>query len=187
MERADVVIVGAGVVGLAAAWRLAERGADVVVLERFHLAHDRGSSHGATRIFRFAYDDPTYVDLARRALPLWRALEDKADGELVHMTGGLDIGDDAYLEATARALTDSGAAVEQLGPDALRDRFIWLDAGDRRALYSPDTGVIAAADAVAAFARAARDAGARIMELTPCDGINAGTDRVEVDAPGEPI
>jgi len=47
MRKADVVVVGAGVMGSATAWRLAARGHDVVLLEQFDLCHDRGSSHGA--------------------------------------------------------------------------------------------------------------------------------------------
>jgi sarcosine oxidase len=95
MDRVDVAVVGAGIVGLSAAWRLAEAGQDVVVLERFDLGHNRGSSHGATRIFRFAYDDPVYVRLAQEALPLWRELESTAGRSLLHITGGIDVGDPA--------------------------------------------------------------------------------------------
>ena len=53
-----VAVVGAGVMGCASAWALSERGADVTVYEQFGLDHDRGSSHGRTRIFRIAYPEP---------------------------------------------------------------------------------------------------------------------------------
>ncbi|HEY2985262.1 MAG TPA: FAD-dependent oxidoreductase, partial [Jatrophihabitantaceae bacterium] len=75
LVQADVVVVGGGVMGSAAAWRLAARGADTVLLERFEPGHVRGASHGASRIFRFAYPDPFYVELAVRALPHWRDVE----------------------------------------------------------------------------------------------------------------
>jgi len=92
MEEIDVAVVGAGVVGLSAAWRLALTGRSVVVFDRFPLGHDRGSSHGPTRIFRFAYDDPVYVRLAQRALPLWRDLEAATGEQVLSITGGSDIG-----------------------------------------------------------------------------------------------
>jgi glycine/D-amino acid oxidase-like deaminating enzyme len=66
--RERVVVIGAGVAGSAAAWRLAERGADVVLVDRFGVGHDRGASHGSSRIFRHAYSNVHYVRLAARAL-----------------------------------------------------------------------------------------------------------------------
>src|SRR5436190_23373329 len=62
----DVVILGAGAMGSATAWWLARRGVDTVLLEQFGPGHARGSSHGASRIFRLAYDDPVYVRMAQR-------------------------------------------------------------------------------------------------------------------------
>lgn len=56
-----VAVVGGGVMGAAAAWQLQRRGIDVVLHERFGPGHVRGSSHGGSRIFRFAYDDPEHV------------------------------------------------------------------------------------------------------------------------------
>ena len=50
--RAEVVVIGAGIVGAAAARSLAEQGRDVLLLERYPRGHEHGSSHGATRIFR---------------------------------------------------------------------------------------------------------------------------------------
>src|SRR5258708_18341326 len=116
MERVDVVIIGAGVVGLSAAWRLAEAGQDVVVLEQFNLGHDRGSSHGPTRIFRFAYDDPVYVRLAQHALPLWRELESATGTDLLRITRGIDVGDPSYLESCDGALLSCVARAERIGP-----------------------------------------------------------------------
>src|SRR5438045_3164566 len=113
MEEIDVAIVGAGIVGLSAAWRLALAGRTVAVFERFPLGHDRGSSHGATRIFRFAYDDPIYVRLAQRALPLWRELEDHAGERLLEITGGFDVGDGEYLHGCETALRSCGARAER--------------------------------------------------------------------------
>ncbi|HEY5012816.1 MAG TPA: FAD-dependent oxidoreductase, partial [Acidimicrobiia bacterium] len=60
--------------GSAAAWRIASRGRSVLVLEQFDRGHARGSSHGGSRIFRYAYPDAEYVAFARRARPLWAEL-----------------------------------------------------------------------------------------------------------------
>ena len=81
--RADLIVVGAGLAGSAAAWAAAERGMDVVVLEAFQPGHRNGSSHGSARIFRRAYPDPLYVRLTGRAGILWRQLEDEAGETLL--------------------------------------------------------------------------------------------------------
>ena len=90
--RADLIIVGAGLAGSAAAWAASARGLDVVVLEAFGPGHRNGSSHGSARIFRRAYPDPLYVRLTGTAGELWRQLEDQAGETLLTLTGGLDFG-----------------------------------------------------------------------------------------------
>ena len=72
----DVVVVGLGAMGSAAVYALARRGLRVVGIERFEPGHDRGSSHGATRIIRLSYfEHPSYVPLVRRSYALWREIE----------------------------------------------------------------------------------------------------------------
>ena len=76
MADFDVVVCGLGATGSAALFHLARRGVRVLGLERFAPGHDRGSSHGSTRIFRLGYfEHPSYVPLVRRADTLWRELE----------------------------------------------------------------------------------------------------------------
>src|ERR1700746_2512081 len=64
----DVIVVGLGGMGSAAAYHLAARGRRVLGLERHEPAHDKGSSHGGSRIIRQAYfEDPGYVARGQRA------------------------------------------------------------------------------------------------------------------------
>src|SRR6201991_4223738 len=88
-EQADVVIIGAGLAGSAAARALAGRGRSVVLLEAFQPGHRRGSSHGTARIFRRAYPDPFYVRLTGQAQVLWHQLADEAGEEVGGNTGGV--------------------------------------------------------------------------------------------------
>ncbi len=69
-RAADLVVVGAGLMGSAAAWAATRRGLSTVLLEQFALGHDRGSSHGSARIVRRAYPDPFYLRLEGRAMEL---------------------------------------------------------------------------------------------------------------------
>lgn len=79
--------------GSAVACHLARRGLSVLALERHAIAHDRGSSHGLTRIIRLAYfEHPSYVPLLHRAFALWRELEAETGERLLHVTGAIDAG-----------------------------------------------------------------------------------------------
>src|SRR5439155_27347444 len=112
VERAEVVVVGLGAMGSAAARALGRRGVETVALERFRVGHARGSSHGPTRIFRLSYPEPDYVRMAVRSLDLWRELEHDADETLLVPTGGLDAGPAA--QDCGRALIHAGVGHEWL-------------------------------------------------------------------------
>src|SRR5438270_8244590 len=91
--QADVAVVGVGAMGSMALWRLAARGARVVGLERFEPGHDKGSSHGESRIIRTAYyEGPQYVPLVQESFTLWRQLERESGTSLLTTTGALMIG-----------------------------------------------------------------------------------------------
>src|SRR5947209_17532781 len=93
MEPFDVIVCGLGVMGSATVHQLARRGQRVLGLERHALGHDRGSSHGGTRIFRLGYfEHPSYVPLLRRAHVLWRELESAFGKPLLHTSGIAEIG-----------------------------------------------------------------------------------------------
>jgi sarcosine oxidase len=139
-REAEVAVVGAGVMGLAAARALGRAGRRVVVLEQFQNGHARGSSHGTSRIFRLAYEDPEYVDLARAALPLWRELEDEAGEPLLDTTGSLDVGGD--LESFSEALSAAGVDAEMLDAAELRRRFPQLRLHEDQGLFHAEGGVL---------------------------------------------
>src|ERR1700675_2950894 len=89
----DVIVVGIGGMGSAAAWHLARRGQRVLGLERFDIPHAMGSSHGVTRIIRLPYyEDQRYVPLLLRAYELWREIETQAGEQLLVTTGSIDAG-----------------------------------------------------------------------------------------------
>ena len=88
-----VAVVGAGVMGCATAWALRERGVDVTVHEQFALDHDRGSSHGRTRIFRIAYPDPYWIRFAQEAYAGWREL----DPDLLGLYGLVELAPDPAI------------------------------------------------------------------------------------------
>jgi sarcosine oxidase len=102
----EAIVLGLGAMGSAALFHLARRGRRVLGLERFDIPHDRGSSHGITRIIRLAYyEHPSYVPLLRRAYELWHDLEAVAGLTLLHTTGSIDAGPptSAVVEGSRRS------------------------------------------------------------------------------------
>ena len=92
-QRYDAIVIGLGGMGSATLFELAKRGKRVLGIEQYDIAHDKGSSHGVTRIIRLAYHEhPSYVPLMRRAYELWRDLEATADEQILHITGSIDAG-----------------------------------------------------------------------------------------------
>lgn len=168
---ADVIIAGAGGMGTAAAYHLATRGLRVLVLERFGLAHDRGSSHGLTRIIRLAYfEHPSYVPLLRRAFELWRSLEAEVGERLLHVTGALDVGAPGgeVFEGSRRSCIEHELPHDILTGAELRRRFpAWRIDDQAAAVFQPDGGFLTPERCVLAHAAGARKAGAVVHEDEP--------------------
>ena len=176
----DVVVVGAGVMGLASAWALVRQGRDVTVLEQFEVGHPYGSSHGASRIFRFAYDEPEWVALAQEALPLWRELEQESGMELLSLTGQLDARRDS---TPLRAALDACSAEhELLTPAEVAERFGIQLAGE--VVLELHGGIVRADRALAAFSRGISvETGARVLALRAGDdGVTLETSKGTVEA-----
>jgi sarcosine oxidase len=144
-----VAVVGAGVMGCASAWALRERGAEVTVHEQFGLDHDRGSSHGRTRIFRLAYPEAYWVRFAQDAYAGWLEL----DPDLLGLYGLIELIADPAL-TSARALDECGVPYRLLDRDEVRIHGAVLPPG-WTALHVPDAGVVFADRARHAFLEAA--------------------------------
>ena len=175
----DVVVVGGGVTGVAALRALALAGLDAVLVEQFALGHDRGSSHGKSRIFRLAYPEPRYVRLAQRAREGWRALEAEAGEELIAHTGSLDIG--ATALDVAAALAECGAPYEVLDGRTAAARWPISFDPDEPALFQPDGGMMRADRAIAALLEGALASGAEALEHNTVTGLDERADGVMLE------
>lgn len=180
----DVIIVGAGAVGSAAAYHAAKAGARVLLLEQFEIDHGRGSSHGASRIIRYAYDHPAYIALAKAAFPAWKALEQEAGEALYVQTGGVDFSrrGEPVFENMLRCLTEAGIPFELLNSTQARARFpqFHLD-DDMVMLYQPDAGALRASRCVLAHVRLACQHGATVSENTTVQRLSVSDTGVRVE------
>jgi sarcosine oxidase len=163
--------------GAATARALAGRGAQVLLAEQFGVGHERGSSHGTSRIFRFSYHDELYVRMAMEALPLWRQLEAESGQELLTVTGGLDRGE--HIVAHAAALEACGVEYEVLDGEGATRRFpgLLLPVGEP-VLYQRDAGYLAADEALNALVDSAVKAGAEVREEARVQSIEPTSDGV---------
>lgn len=166
MPSADVIVLGVGGMGASACAALAARGARVVGLDRFPPAHDRGSSHGATRLIRQAYfEHPDYVPLLLDAYRLWEGLEAESGQRLLMRSGLLLAGrPDSEAVAGARLAARLHALpLETLPPPEAGRRFPSIRlADDEIALFEPAAGYLLVEACVRAFAASASRHGARL-------------------------
>jgi sarcosine oxidase len=180
----DVIVVGLGALGSAAAWALARARVSVLGLEQFELGHARGASHDHARIIRRSYHTPGYVRLAGLAYRAWAQLEAEAGERLLLRTGGLD-------------LFPAGAAIRP-GPyraslEACGVPYQWLDAAevmrrwpafrldaDVHGLWQADGGIVPAARGAQLMRRLATRHGATLLANTPVTAVRDRGGSVEV-------
>lgn len=156
----DVIVVGLGIMGASALSTLARAGANVLGLDQFAPPHDRGSSHGETRLLRVAYaEGPAYVPMAQRSIELWRGLEKRTGENLFEQTGVAYFGDPnaQWLIGLQESARRYSIALEQAQAPQIDVPKDWLK------IFEPDAGFLRAEHSVAAFLKDARRHGAKVI------------------------
>ncbi len=142
----DAIVAGLGGMGSAAAYQLAGRGRRVLGLEQYTPAHDRGSSHGQSRMIRQAYfEDPSYVPLLLRAYELWEQLERETGADLMALGGGLMIGPpESHIFTGSKATADEyGLPYQVLDAAELKRRYpVFEPMEDTVALFEEKAGIV---------------------------------------------
>ncbi|RSM47296.1 FAD-dependent oxidoreductase [Amycolatopsis balhimycina DSM 5908] len=182
----ELAVIGLGSVGSMALWQAARRSGtgagEVVGFEARTPGHTRSAVGGDTRLFRMTYrGGPRYAPLLERANLLWPELEAEAGQEILNRCGGLSIGarDGEYLPQLLASATADGTPFEFLDHDELAARYPQHRLRpDDCALFDPRAGFLRTDRAVLAATRAAREAGAEVLEDTAVDEIHEEPDSV---------
>jgi sarcosine oxidase len=180
----DVIVLGVGGMGSAACFELARRGRRVLGLEQFPLAHDRGSSHGHTRIIRTAYaEGPAYVPLARRAFERWYELEQLTGKHLLTECPCLNAGPPGseHVTGVRASVREHALAAEELTAAEIGRRFpAFRFPADYTGVLERAAGALYVEECVRAHAAAARSLGADLRAEEPVRAWRADGTGVEV-------
>jgi sarcosine oxidase len=185
---ADVIVAGLGGMGSAAAYQLAGRGKRVLGLEKHSPAHDKGSSHGRSRIIRQSYyEGSSYVPLLLRAYELWEQLERETGHELMTLTGGLMIGrpESELVSGSVESAEKYDLPYELLEAAEIRRRFPTLTPGPGTvALYEKKAGFVRPEETIIAHLDRAARLGADLRFEEPVLSWEASLSGVRVETPG---
>lgn len=166
MNQYDVIVIGLGGMGSAAAYRLARRGQRVLGIDRFAPVHNLGSSHGGSRITRQAYfEDPAYVPLLLRAHELWDGVERDSGRKIFTRCGGIMLGgpDSRTVAGSLASARKWELPHELLDAAEIRRRFPTMRPADHEiALYEENAGFVVPEGSVAAHLQLAARAGAEL-------------------------
>lgn len=179
--RVEYAVLGGGIIGSATAYLLAREGKSVALVEQFNIGHNRGSSHGESRITRLSYDHPVYIRMAKRTFQLWSEIEAESRQQLYFPTGGIDIGfpDDPRIEQCRTSMDAENVPYEELDRAEILRRFPQFSLGaDAYALVQESTGILSASLCVQTLADLAVARGAIALPHTTVNGIEFQNDHV---------
>jgi sarcosine oxidase len=167
----DVIVAGVGAMGSSAVMQLAARGKRVLGIEKFHLGHQMGSSHGRTRLLRLHYfEGSAYVPMVRRAVELWNETGHRYGRTLFHPIGAIDIAPSSapVVHQSQQACDDHGLRYDLLDASGITRRFpAFRVSPDMIGLFQPDSGYIESENAILAHASLASADGAAIKVDCP--------------------
>lgn len=172
--RYDVIVIGAGGVGSAAAYHCARDGKRVLLLEQFTVGHTRGSSHGDSRIIRYTHNKMEHADQMPATFDLWYELERESGAKLLTMTGGLYMAPEGepWLTAAVEVLQQLDFPHRILRGAELQNAYPQFHFPNNwYGVEQEHSGILAPSRSVAVMVSQAVKYGATVRELSPVAGI----------------
>jgi sarcosine oxidase len=165
----DVAVVGAGVFGAWTAYRLAQAGRRVALLDAYGPGNARSSSGGQTRVIRMGYgDQEIYTRWSMRSLEVWKSLLSPLGRPSQFQEAGvlwMARGEDPLTTKTLATLQRLGVVHERLSRSELERRWPQIDFGlNTWAIYEPESGFLAAFHAVQAVVQMAEATGVEYLQ-----------------------
>ncbi|WKA59603.1 N-methyl-L-tryptophan oxidase [Planococcus shenhongbingii] len=180
----DVIIVGAGSMGMAAGYYLAKKGKRILLLDSYDPPHTEGSHHGETRIIRHAYGEgESYVAMALRAQALWNELQELSDEELFINTGVINIAqpDSRFIQNVIKSAEKYSLNVEQLSAEEINQRWEGFQVPEGYiGCYELDSGVLMSENCIRAFKKEAIKHGAVLKAHAAVTSISIFDEHVQV-------
>ncbi|WP_077618471.1 N-methyl-L-tryptophan oxidase [Bacillus sinesaloumensis] len=185
----EVIIVGAGSMGMAAGYYLAKKGKRVLLLDSHNPPHTEGSHHGETRIIRHAYGEgESYVEMALRAQELWNELQELSPEEIFIKTGVLNVAapHSTFIQNVIRSAHKYSLNVEQLSAEEITRRWDGVTVPEGFiGCYERDSGVLMSEFCISAYKTQALKHGAIFKPYSPVTSISIYENHVQVNTETE--
>ncbi|MBV8777694.1 MAG: FAD-binding oxidoreductase [Alphaproteobacteria bacterium] len=180
-ERADVVIVGGGIIGASAALFLAQKGVSVALCEKGHIGGEQSSRNWGW--CRKMVRDPRELPLIIESLRLWERMNETVEAETGFRTCGImyladSAADLAQLETWLDHAREYQLDTHAIGAAEVAERLPGLTKKWAGALYTPSDGKGEPQLAAPAIAAAAQRAGAALVQHCAVRGIETAAGRV---------
>ncbi|PYI38718.1 FAD-dependent oxidoreductase [Arthrobacter psychrolactophilus] len=176
-SHVDVIVVGGGAMGSAAALSVTRKGKSVLLFEQFSDGHSLGASHGASRNFNTAYQEPEYLTLVSEARLLWDELAQETGVQLLDLVGLVNHGNLAALKRVRAMHEQYGIESSFLSAEEAMSRWPGMHFRGE-ALFVPNAGRVRAADALMALRQAAEARGAQFHYDHPVRSIDVLNDEL---------
>ncbi|NEW05091.1 N-methyl-L-tryptophan oxidase [Paenibacillus sp. SYP-B3998] len=177
----DVIVIGAGSMGMSAGYFLAKHQVKALLIDKFDPPHGAGSHNGETRLIRHAYTGSrTYTAMALRADQLWTELEEQSDQPLLVRSGVLNMGanESGNLEQKWQTTEEFGLQVERLDADEIRKRWQGIQLPESYVgLYEREAGFLYSEACIRAYRKQALALGARLL-------VNTHVTRIQIEKSG---
>jgi N-methyl-L-tryptophan oxidase len=185
MTHYDVIVVGAGSMGMAAGYFLAKEGEKVLLVDAFDPPHDQGSHSGETRLMRHAVGEGLeYVPLALRAQELWDELQEQTEQEIFMKIGVVSFGgsDAEFIAKGLEGRDQFGIEVEYFeNARVLEEHFPDLNVpDDYHGFLEPNAGVLFSENAIATYRELALHEGAELSVNNPVTELEVSQESVTV-------
>ncbi|MED1439447.1 N-methyl-L-tryptophan oxidase [Aeribacillus composti] len=180
----DVIVIGAGSAGSAAAYYLAQNGQSVLMIDQFSVPNSFASHAGETRMLRFGYGQgEKYVDLVKEAYRLWMELQEQTGKTLFYQTGTLVVGerDSSFVNETIQSSIHHNLPIEMFTASMVMNKWQGIQIPeDFTACFDPQAGFLLCEVCIQTYKEEALKLGAKLLENNPVLKLSIQSDMSEV-------